>query len=194
MSKTWIQTSEDRALEVRSLTVDMVGSIEEIARSLSRNNRFTRQTARAYSVAEHCVRGAQELPLFARGAFLLHELSEVYLPDIAGPLKPFVRVVLDGEGDAPGQLVTWEELERQHTHVMLVALGLTSIEPMIYSPEVKRMDLAMLAWEKRDLMGPEPKPWLLGVEPPPAAVRHTIDPWGEERAFASFLSTFRAIF
>ena len=186
-NKSWIQTLDGRQLEPLSITPGMVGSIDEIAHALAHEYRFTRQTATPYSVAEHCVRGSRFLPPVLAGAFLLHELSEVYLPDIAGPLKDSVFVRLPGdEGFTP-----WTHLERQHTHAILEALDLLYLEPLIYSPEVKRMDLEMLAWEKRDLMGPEPAPWGLPFGP---ASEETLIPWTESKAFEQFLSTYDSLF
>ncbi len=181
----WIQTLSGKKLEPRALTAEMVGPIEEIAHALAGKVRFTGQTARRYTVAEHCVRGSQLLPPVFAGAFLLHELGEVYLPDIASPLKP--RVFVHGGG-----LVTsWADLERQHVRVILEALNLSSLEPLIYSPEVRAMDLAMLMAEKRELCGPEPEPWGIDVEPAPLAPFHPWDPTGAE---AAFLQRFHELF
>lgn len=183
--KDWIQSLEGRELNQHKLLIDQVGSIEEIAHSLAHNFRFTRMTRRVYSVAEHCVRGSQLLPASLAGGFLLHELSETYLPDISSPLKPLVFVDVDGE------LIPWTQLEHQHTETMLASLKLTSIEPLIYSPEVKQMDLAMLAAEKRDLCCPEPKPWGLTVEPANCGI---ILPWDSDTAAIRFLTRFRELF
>ncbi len=147
-NKDWIQSLEARQVFPRALTVEMVGSIDEIAHALAGKFRFTCQTHRRYSVAEHAVRGSRLLPPALAGAFLLHELSETYLPDVAGPLKPFVFVRVEALNFGDGtELIPWSELERRHTHTMLEALRLSSLEPLIYSPGVKQMDWAMLAME-----------------------------------------------
>lgn len=185
----WIQSLEGRKVTPLRLQREQVGSIKEIAIALSRRFRFGGATVRPYSVAEHCVRGARELPAAFAGAFLLHELSEVYLPDVQAPIKPALFVDLQ-RGDHPEvDRVPWAELERRHTRVMLEALGLSSIEPLIYSPEVRRMDLALLATEKRDLMGPEPEPWGLTVEPLGHSVYEAPDD-----VVAGFLSMYRELF
>lgn len=187
--KTWIQTRSGKKLEPLALTVDMVGSIDEIAHSLSGENRFTRQTPEFYSVAQHCVLGSELLaPVFA-GAFLLHELSEVYLPDIAGPLKSSLLVDV-GTQERPCR-IEWSALERLHTHVMLEALGLISIEPLIYSPEIKTMDLAMLHAEKLRFFETQPEPW--GDLPPPANCGR-IYAWTPENAKERFLKRFQELF
>ena len=188
MTARWIQTLERKKLDQRYLTVEAVGSIEEIAHSLAGEFRFNRMTRQRYSVAEHAVRGSHLLaPVFA-GAFLLHELSETYAPDIPAPLKPFLSITMDD-----GSVIPWVELERRHTHTILEALGLLSIETLIYSPEVRHMDLAMLAAEKRDLhdpYGPEPESW--GLVVPPSA--STVNPWSCDAAEAAFLERFHTLF
>jgi hypothetical protein len=73
---------------------------------------------------------------------------------------------------------------------MLEALDLLSIESLIYSPEVKHLDWAMLAAEKRDLMGDEPADWHLPH--PPAA--DEIRPWSLEAAASAFVSRFHDLF
>jgi hypothetical protein len=191
-NRNWIQTLQGRKLEPLALTKDMVGDVHEIAHALSLKNRFTGQTSIPYSVAEHAVRGSRLLsPAFA-GAFLLHELSEVYLPDIASPLKPYVYVYRPTEDTNRPERVTWADLEREHTHVILKALGLSSIEPLIYSPEIKAMDLAMLMAEKRDLLGPAPEPW--GFEDVTPADTGTITPWVWHQAESEFVHLFRSLF
>lgn len=190
MRKSWIQTLSNRKLEPLALTPEMVGPIEEIAHALAGEFRFTRQTMHRYSVAQHCVMGSELLPAAFAGAFLLHELSEVYLPDIAGPLKPSVRVQLEA-GEEP---VTWEELERRHTDAILSALNLTSLKPLIYSAEVKQMDLAMLAFEARELCGPAPEPWSLTVAPPAKLEETRLTVWAPDYAEQRFLQQFNCLF
>lgn len=191
MATDWIQTLQNRKLTQRELKPEQVGTIEEVAHALAGKFRFSCQTQQRYSVAEHCVRGARLLPKAFAGAFLLHELSEVYLPDISAPMKPFVFVEVPDQTEGANRLVEWSKLERQHTRAMLDALGLSSIESLIYSSEVRRMDLAMLAAEKRDLVGPEPEPWGLDVEP---ATDEKIIAWHPDYAEREFLELFGALF
>jgi len=163
--KDFIQSLTNKRVTPLELKVDQVGQPEEIAHVLAHTFRFGRHTFTPYSVAEHCVRGSWALPSAFAGAFLLHELSEVYLPDVPSPVKAALclRSSLGQAGVTP-EVVSWSELERSHTSTILAAWNLSSLEPLIYSPEVKAMDLAMLLTEKRDLLGPEPEPW--GIEAP----------------------------
>lgn len=186
MAGDWIQTLSNKKLTPRHLRVEQVGAIEEIAHALGGRFRFSGLTSVRYSVAEHCVLGSRLLPPVFAGAFLLHELSEVYLPDIPAPLKPFVSV----DAEAPGEVVRWDALEEQHTGTILEALGLSSIGPLIYSPEVKRMDVAMLLAEKLQIVGPEPEPWGIPGEPAPTAIHG----WVPDVAAAEFMRRFKELF
>jgi hypothetical protein len=63
---------------------------------------------------------------------------------------------------------------------------------LLDSPEVKRMDLAMLGAEAQQLLKTEPE-WVadLGVEP---AKVNVTEPWTPETAEGFFLSRFNALF
>lgn len=184
--KGWIQTLGNRKLNPRFLTVEACGPIEEIAHALAGKYRFTGQTQRRYSVAEHCVRGSRLMPAAFAGAFLLHELSEVYLPDVAGPLKPYLLVRMPGD-----VTISWSDLEQQHTNTLLFSLGLSPLESLIYSAPTKQMDWAMLATEKRDLCGPEPEDWGLPVPPAPTQIDRVWDPI---TAASCFLARYHELF
>lgn len=199
-TKDWIQSLSGKPVYPLKLTADSV-SLRDIPVALSRRKRFSGQTkefltdvigdvfgSEGYSVAQHCVIGSELIdPAFAL-AFLLHEVSEVYLPDIPNPIKPHLHVDCPGIGGAAQ--MTWHNLEADHADVIMSALGLLSLRPLLDSPEVKAMDLAMLAAEKEHLMGPEPQPWGLPVPAHPGATLQKLWPWGEKRACDLWLARF----
>jgi uncharacterized protein len=173
----WIQSYRDKVIEPFDLHRTSEGiDIETIAHALSLKCRFAGQVKHFYSVAQHCVLGARAIAAPFALPFLLHEVSEVFLPDIPSPIKPFVKA----------RNVPWETLEAEHAEVIFVALGLHSLCPLIRSPEVKEMDLRMLALEKRELLGPEPKPW----PPLPEPVRAILYKLTPETAEQDFLQLY----
>jgi hypothetical protein len=184
LSKKWIQSFPGcRQVFPAALTAEAVAGIADIAHALSHKCRFTGHVRWHYSVAQHCVLGAKLMPAPFALPFLLHEVSEVYLPDVSAPLKPDVWVqTADG-------LIPWTELEQQHAEVIFPALGLASLLPLLHTPEVKHMDLAMLAAEKEQLCGEPPDDWHLSV--PAADVR--IERWSPERAEQEFLMLFNGM-
>ncbi len=138
-----------------------------------------------YTVAQHCVLGAEQLIREGQGsrlalAFLLHEVDEVYLPDVPSPLKGFLSVASDTDG-APG--MSWHQLCAEHNAAIHIALK-TPVEVLKYvgQPVVKDCDLRMLMTEKRDLMGPEPHPWGFEQQPYDFRIIDIWDPvWAEEQ-------------
>lgn len=216
-TKDWIQSLGGKALLPIALTPDMV-SLRDIPVALSRRKRFSGQTVETldadfigggcqevegYSVAQHCVVGSHLIePAFAL-AFLLHEVSEVYLPDVANPLKPhlFVNVSAALEmypaerliAHGPFHLAPWRVLEAQHAGAILPAIDLPGLLAVLDSPQVKAMDLQMLAAEKLHLMGPEPMSWKLPAPPHPGATLAKLWPWDEKEARDAWLQRFEEL-
>lgn len=169
--RTWIQGYHDQVVTPLELKPEQV-SVEDIAHALSLKCRFTGQSREFYSVAQHSLLGALKFldaPCqFTKDdyrlalAFLLHDSTETYLPDISSPLKPHVAVIPYGDTTPT---ITWAELETQHLRAILKALDLLDLYPVITGPQVKNMDVRMLETERLQLLGPAPKDWHLNVEP-----------------------------
>ena len=62
-------------------------AIEDIAHGLAHTCRFSGQSARFYSVAEHAIRVSHMVPARDALVALLHDASEAYLSDLVSPLK-----------------------------------------------------------------------------------------------------------
>lgn len=190
LERCWIQTYTGRRVDPLNLQPSQV-CLEDIAHALANKGRYTGHAKFFYSVGQHTLLGAAQMPADFRLAFLLHELSEVYLPDIAGPLKPFVQV--DFSDDDVSVAVSWVALEEQHTKVMLKALGLSEVEPLIYSPRVRTMDLRMLMTEKAFVHGPEPEPWGDLAERYPALPGVIVSPMSNDEVEELWLKTFKEL-
>lgn len=187
------------------LVTDMVDlpadeiTVELVAHALSHKNRFTGHALVPYNVAQHCVLGSQQIAGPFKLPFLLHELDEVFLQDIHGPLKPKVFVEI-GSLTSP-QLISWSALGAAHAKVILSALGLTSLAPLIESDEVKAMDWRMLRTERDQLMD-QPRPtegadWWFpdGTEPIEGLKIFDMctDPWPAYKAEKEFLSQYERL-
>lgn len=144
--------------------------IEDIAAALSKLCRYGGQCLRFYSVAEHCVLLAERAPRHLAFAALMHDASEAYLCDIIRPIKAHLTNYLDIEA----------ELERCIAH----RFGLQWPMPA----EVKRMDTAILADERNQVMAPPPVPWPQTTEPPLGV---TLKFWTPAEAECEFLAAFR---
>lgn len=132
-----------------------VFEIEHIAKALSHNCRFTGQTSRFLSVAEHSVTVAEIVEAMTGDnekalVGLLHDAAEAILGDVSSPLKEILGS-------------TYRDLE----HVAQAAIFDHYDIPLPFPEEVKRADLIALATEKRDLVLDDANPWpcLEGIKP-----------------------------
>jgi len=157
--------------------------IEVVAWALAGKPRFSAHCRPWYGVGQHSVlvskvaaqlavedglpwRELVEVSLWG----LLHEGDEVYLPDLAAPIK-----------DWP-EFAPLREIAAQHQAAVCLKYSL----PLVPPPQVKRADLILLATEKRDVMGPSPLPWPELPEP----LQEPLVAWTPAEAEAEFLERF----
>lgn len=152
--------------------------IRDIAHNLSFENRFIGQTEKPYSVAQHCVLGSYILEEMGMPdialQFLLHDATEAYVKDIPTPLKKLLGIKYQSI-EARFQVAIWERF------------NLTSFDDQM----IKKIDLAMLATEKNQLLPPATVRWeqLDGISP--ANIK--IDYWTHERAEKAYLAQFNKL-
>lgn len=130
---------------------------EDVAYGLAFTARFRGQTVSQvtgrrcmYGVGEHILRGLAIIAPEFRYDWTMHELGEVPWGDFITPQKAFNPRLDDDEKRS------FRAIGRQ--------FGVSLVQP----EEVKRVDLIMLATERRDLMPPTPgDPWgiIEGIEP-----------------------------
>jgi hypothetical protein len=152
--------------------------IRDIAHNLSFENRFMGQTEEPYSVAQHCVLGSYAfdemgLPDLAF-RFLLHDATEAYLKDIPSPLKHLLSEPYRNIEDR------FNEAIHQHFGIEYRKL-----------PEIKSMDLAMIATEKEQLLPAATVEWpqLEGILP----VNMPIIFWSPKTAESAYLVQFKRL-
>lgn len=196
-AKFWQQSFSGKVVTPRDLKPAQV-SFMDIPHALAQKVRFNGQLAvPGYTVAQHCVLGTRELlrqkvDVDVALAFLLHEVSEVYLPDVPSPIKKFLSVEVEVHDDPiiGYENIPWTELENRHANAIFDALGLNSLRPLLNHPHVHDTDVRMLMTEKRDLMGPEPQPWGFKELPFDSFV---IDVWPFAKARNEFLFTYESL-
>lgn len=192
-AKHWQQSYSGKIVMPRDLQPDQV-QLADIPHALAQKVRFNGQlSVPGYCVAQHTIIGAEEFA--SRGlqdlalAFLLHEVDEVYLPDVPSPIKGALRVVLDD-----GSAISWSELCQRHARAIFEHLGLLPVLPLIYSAEVHDMDLRLLVTEKRDLMGPEPQPWGFTAKPLESRIERVWDYKTSKSIWTALYEQLRAEF
>ena len=174
----FIQTFSGRFVQPLALSSDDV-ALEDIAHALGNQCRFGGHCRSFYSVGQHSCLVADLVAAEDAGAesalwALLHDASEAYLVDIPHPLKhsPF------------GEL--YRDVETRLMETICRRFGLPPEAPAL----VKRIDRAVLATERRELMRDGHEwPELAGVEPLPLS----IEPWLPPRAVGEFTRRYEEL-
>lgn len=123
--------------------------IKDIAWSLSNLCRFNGHSKYFYSVAEHSVYVAENVPEKYALQGLLHDAAEAYIGDISGPIKPFFKVDL---------------IERHLMRCISLHFLMNDFCPL---PDiVKKVDVALLADEAKQVMNPCDHLWPQLTEKP----------------------------
>ena len=175
----WVLTASGMAFDLINPTPEMV-RWADVAESLARLARFNGHiSAGAYSVAQHCVLGAEALleetgnPRLA-GLFLLHDAHEAYVGDITSPVQKALGCYMAEYADRgfhPAKIPAKEDLEYAASGA--IARMKRTIDAAIYGAAgagagptsgeacaIHLMDQRMLATEMRQLWARAPMPVL----------------------------------
>lgn len=147
-------------------------TIEDIATGLSNTCRFAGQCSRFYSVAQHSVIVSHHVPLAFAFAGLMHDAPEAFIGDVSKPLKDI--------------LPDYRALEERISAAVLGRFNLPGKTP----PEVKEIDVAMLAAEQKQLMRNRDD-WNYTRGRKPLDIE--IPPMGPREARAKFLARYAAL-
>jgi len=139
----WLQTFSGRRVSVMNPRPEQI-SLGDIANSISKQCRFNGHCDDFYSVAQHCVLGANFAlkhftPQVAK-EFLLHDATEAFVGDLIRPVKRMIP--------------QFSEVEAGFWKAISAKFGL----PEVHSAEVHDLDNIMVTWEKRDLL-PNSEDW-----------------------------------
>lgn len=85
-SDNWMQTYSGKRIDYLKVRPEDI-CLEDIACGLAHTNRYSGQTVFPYSVAQHSLLVAENVPPEHAFRALLHDASEAYLCDIPRPLK-----------------------------------------------------------------------------------------------------------
>lgn len=140
----WIETYTGKKFNFLDPKEDDI-NIVDIAHSLSMQCRFTGHTVDFYSVAEHSTICSLLVSKEKALEALLHDASEAYLSDIAGPLKPHIK--------------GYKEIEDKLMGVIAKKFGFEW--PLSY--EVKQADLLQLKTEAQYLLASHGVGWVDGI-------------------------------
>jgi len=151
--------------------------IQDIAWSLSRQCRFGGHVREFYSVAQHCILVAENLPAEDKLWGLLHDASETYVVDVPSPVKAMLQP-------------RYGEIEGKVQQAIATRFGL----PWPMPSNIHIADRRALLTERRDLRGSTCDLWVedkLADPLPPFA--GFITPMSPDEARAAYLNMFSTL-
>lgn len=172
MSDVWIQTHSGIRFDILDPKPEMV-AIDDIAHALSKLCRFQCQCRWTYTVAQHSIHASYQLGGWREAQLwlLLHDAAEAYVGDLARPTKSL--------------LPEYKTIEKRILSVIAKKFIGCDMPPV-----VAKIDMQMLATERRDLMsrheGVDIWTCLDGVEP----FVGRIHPWLPEYAKHAFVERY----
>lgn len=146
-------------------------TIEDVARGLSHTARFSGQTDRCYSVAQHSVIVSKMVPHEHALAGLLHDGVEAFMADVPSPLKRML----------PG----YKELELRAEADLCKRFG---VKFPLHSC-IKEADIRLFLAERRDMQPEVKEECYPGYEPYPDPVY----PWDSRTAYTLFMRRFQEL-
>lgn len=189
----WLQTLSGIAFDLAKPDPRQVDFENDIAPALSKLARFTGHTQGdvAYSVAQHCVLGAESLAVKTGskrlGAlFLLHDAHEAYIGDMP---TPFLAQLDEDTGSTCSPFV--KKLKARLDWAILMRAGIQAADETEVAA-VKYHDIAMMNAERFALKKPAPESWGARYDSIPAAAIQTLDlqPWESGAAREEWLHAF----
>lgn len=181
----WMQTASRRAFDLVAPRADLVDFGIDIPEHLARIARFGGAIrGGAYSVAQHCVLGAdlafdQTRNEEFAAAFLLHDAHEAYLGDIATPAaQALASIAFDQTGDGTAVTGAIREMKRRLDVAIHAGAGIRfPLSPHV-AQFVKEWDRRMLVTERNHLLGGAARPWHEDFESAqPLPIRGSIKIW-----------------
>jgi hypothetical protein len=200
--RPWAQTFSGR---IFPLIDPCIGDVywPDIICGLAHENRYSGQ-ARTYSVAQHSIVVADQLPPKWRLYGLLHDAHEAYIGDITTPVSHALQMLGDGARDGLGRIgKAIRDLKAGIDFAVYSAANLPWPIPVQIENAIHLADVRAMMTERRDLMHKPPKSWggrLENVEPLPDRIipwrspEHTIARFTMALGDAGLSGLHRAIF
>lgn len=189
----WLHTLSGKAFDLHRVDPRLVDFENDIAPALAKLSRFVGHTFGddGYSVAQHCVLGAESLyaktssPRLA-ALFVLHDAHEAYIGDVATP----TAVQLDEDTNyafAP----YLKRLKARLDYAIFSRAGVHMPDDAEVAA-IKYHDVAMMNAERAVLKGSAPETWGAAYDAVPPAAVQTIEllPWDASTAREEWLGAF----
>jgi uncharacterized protein len=195
----WLQTLSGKAFDLSAPDPRLVDFENDVAPALAKLARFTGHTLGdvGYSVAQHCVLGAESL-LEATGSerlaalFLLHDAHEFATGDIPTPVAATLAEIAGRQYGCAGAVVDAIRTLKHRIDIAIFEAADIAMPDALEMYQIKRHDTAMLNAERAVLKLPAPRSWGAEIDAVPAAVlpHGDWDPWEAEVARDAWLDAF----
>lgn len=191
MTEPWIQTSSGKAVDLLTPEPDSIDFRGDVAEALARIPRFNGHVrAGPYSVAQHCVLGADWLWRKRKRSdlaawFVLHDAHEYLVGDIATPVVAVLDLMHPGTKNAVAILKGRIDVSIHR------AAGIEQPGPAD-AKILHTTDIALMNAERRWLHTPPPKPWGAHIDavPPLPIPPDQFRPWPWATAADRWLHAF----
>lgn len=188
----WTQALSGKAFDLSAPDASMVDFENDVAPALAKLARFHGSTEGefAYSVAQHCVLGAESL-FEATGnqrlaaIFLLHDAHESVIGEIP---TPTVEQLDEDMGLWPSGYLS--AIKYRIDCAIFQSAGIAMPDDGERAA-IKRHDVAMMNAERMALKAPAPRSWGASIDAvPPAVLAEPIEPWPTWAAQEEWLAAF----
>jgi len=171
---TWVQTFGNCKQDLLAPKVTSAQLLNEVPEALGKIGRFSGNNQGApYSVAQHCVMGADHLLYastngkLAAAAFLLHDAHEYAFGDFTTPACEAIARRIGRDAGPEAEAAYRRAVAEQKADLDVVihkAAGIKWPLEAQLAAEIKETDIRMLATERRWMLGPSPAPWGAAIE------------------------------
>lgn len=198
-----IHTLGGGQLHLVNPTIEQI-DFSRISIALSRVQRCAAQTEKGLSIAQHMVEGARAIMRDTgrrdmAAAFLLHDVHEAFMGDIATPVLEALCAIADEaateHGPNPHRVVrrAVKTLKKRLDAVIYAAAGIAWPLPEPVVKVVKEYDLRMLRTERDLFMSPPPHRWIDAVENAEPVAGVTSEVWSARCARVMWLAAFQEL-
>lgn len=165
MSDVWSQTLKGRVFDLIDPMPHMV-DFAEISETLSRLHRYGGASEKPVSVALHTLIACDAAEERDRAYVLLHDAHEAYIGDITTPAAHGLIARAEWRNGAIGRAAVRMAIDDLKSCIDTAILAAAGLPPpdLQRAARVKTADIVALVTERRDFLGPPPRPWAPKIE------------------------------
>ncbi|MBY6239846.1 hypothetical protein [Methylosinus sp. Sm6] len=159
----WAQIRGGRAMDLLTPDPNEI-DFRAVADTLAQLNRYAGGAEKTVSVGQHTLIVFDASEPTDRPYALLHDAHEAHIGEITTPAADALAMIARFDGDERNTIYrALRALKERHDSAFYAAAGLRPPN-MAQRERIRRAGLVALATERRDFLGPSPRPWAPEVE------------------------------